>query len=256
MSLPVICPACSSEIIWNGVDLQCTNVNCSAATVKQVESFIKNSGIENVSQKRLEEWGILTYDQLLAWTPDSSYKTQVEFYAELEKKVFNQLPEDIMRNFSFDGFGQTLFDNLMKHVGSFEKMHQVFKADCYADLPAGIGERTIDKASPDWFANLEVLGGIMLDTRYKRPEPKAPKMLASLALTGMSFLITGTLSVKRNVKEDLIKSHGGDIASGVTKNLTYLVAAISESGSSKYVKAVKLGIPIITEAELDAMIGV
>jgi len=74
-------------------------------------------------------------------------------------------------------------------------------------------------------------------------------------LKGMSFCITGALSKQRNLVEKDIEAAGGECKSSVGKGLTYLVTNDKTSGSSKNVKAQKMGVVIIDEAELYKMIG-
>jgi DNA ligase (NAD+) len=72
------------------------------------------------------------------------------------------------------------------------------------------------------------------------------------SLTGMSFLITGTLPVKREFAKDFIESHGGKFLSGVSSKLNYLV--VGEDPGSKLEKAEKLGVKIITWEDLQKII--
>ena len=74
-------------------------------------------------------------------------------------------------------------------------------------------------------------------------------------LTGMSFVQTGTLSIGRKEMENLISENGGENKGSVGKGLTYLIAADPNSGSAKNLKAQKLGVKVIGEAELRKMIG-
>ncbi len=67
-------------------------------------------------------------------------------------------------------------------------------------------------------------------------------------LSGMTFVLTGSLSRPRPEFEKRIAAAGGKATGSVTKNTTYLVAG--EGGGSKRDKAAKLGIPIIGEEEL------
>jgi DNA ligase (NAD+) len=72
----------------------------------------------------------------------------------------------------------------------------------------------------------------------------------SLALEGRTFVITGTLQkYSRNEIEELIVRHGGRASSSVSKKTDYIVAG--ENAGSKLEKAKKLGVPVISEAELE-----
>ena len=76
------------------------------------------------------------------------------------------------------------------------------------------------------------------------------------SLSGKSFCFTGELvTMKRADAENLVKNAGGSCKSSLTKDLSYLVTNDTTSGSSKNVKAAKLGIPIISEKEFLQMIN-
>lgn len=79
-----------------------------------------------------------------------------------------------------------------------------------------------------------------------------PSQLSSGPLDGKTFVLTGTLSVDRDEVKALIESKGGKVSGSVSAKTHYLVAG--EGGGSKRDKAEKLGVPILTEEELRAMI--
>jgi DNA ligase (NAD+) len=66
-------------------------------------------------------------------------------------------------------------------------------------------------------------------------------------ITGKSFVLTGTLSVKREEATEIIEKNGGKVVSSVSKNTDFVLAG--ESAGSKLDKAVKLGVKIINEEE-------
>jgi DNA ligase (NAD+) len=76
---------------------------------------------------------------------------------------------------------------------------------------------------------------------------------ASDALDGMSFVITGAMSVSREAIEDLITAHGGKISSSVSKKTSFVVAG--DSPGSKLDKARDIGVRVIDEAELRRMVS-
>ncbi len=79
-------------------------------------------------------------------------------------------------------------------------------------------------------------------------------VLASEALAGKTFIISGTFERSRDELKDLIEQNGGKILSSISAKLNYLVAG-DNMGPSKLEKAQKLNIPIISDAELMEMIG-
>ena len=66
-------------------------------------------------------------------------------------------------------------------------------------------------------------------------------------------MVTGTLpTLSRQEAEALITQNGGKAAGSVSKKTSYVVAG--EAAGSKLTKAQSLGIPVINEAELYALI--
>ena len=80
--------------------------------------------------------------------------------------------------------------------------------------------------------------------------PKTPQG----ALAGKTFVLTGTLpTLTREEASGLVTEAGGRVASGVSKKTDFVVAG--EDAGSKLVKAQSLGVEIIDEAGLRALLG-
>ncbi|MFQ5608039.1 MAG: helix-hairpin-helix domain-containing protein, partial [Candidatus Zixiibacteriota bacterium] len=75
----------------------------------------------------------------------------------------------------------------------------------------------------------------------------------SQALSGKTFVITGTLSNPRERYKSLIETHGGRVASAVSKNTDFLLAG--EKAGSKLATAEKLSVKVIDEDQFGKMIG-
>lgn len=74
------------------------------------------------------------------------------------------------------------------------------------------------------------------------------------SLTGISFVITGALSVSRDELANRIRLRGGNFQTGVGRSTDYLVVG-QRVGSSKLAKAKRLGVKVISEAQLMEMLG-
>ena len=72
-------------------------------------------------------------------------------------------------------------------------------------------------------------------------------------LRGTTWVITGTLSEPRETFDELIRQHGGRVASSVSKKTNYLLAG--EDAGSKLDKARQLGIEIVNEGKFREMTG-
>ena len=77
---------------------------------------------------------------------------------------------------------------------------------------------------------------------------------ASDRLVGLTFVISGVFQQhSRDELQQLITSNGGKITSSISKKLNYLVAG-ENMGPAKREKALGFKVPIISEAELMAML--
>ncbi|MFI3243447.1 MAG: NAD-dependent DNA ligase LigA [Akkermansia sp.] len=72
------------------------------------------------------------------------------------------------------------------------------------------------------------------------------------SLTGLTFVITGSLSQPRPAFKKLIEAAGGKGTGSITGKTTYLLAG--EGGGDKRKKAESLNVPIIGEAELNQLL--
>jgi DNA ligase (NAD+) len=70
--------------------------------------------------------------------------------------------------------------------------------------------------------------------------------------TGLTFVITGTLSKPRKHFEDLIKNNGGAVSGSVSKKTSYLV--VGEDAGSKLTKAQSLGVTVLNEEQFAEMV--
>ena len=72
------------------------------------------------------------------------------------------------------------------------------------------------------------------------------RALASEALAGLSFVVSGKFSRSRDELKALIEAHGGRNLAAVSGNVDYLIAG-EHMGPAKRKKAEKLGLRIISE---------
>jgi len=76
----------------------------------------------------------------------------------------------------------------------------------------------------------------------------------SSKLKGLTFVFTGSLeTISREQAEKMVRENGGDASSSVSRETNYVVAG--EEPGSKYTRAQKLGVRVISEKEFLNLIG-
>lgn len=132
--------------------------------------------------------------------------------------------------------------------------------DTVANLPVsellaidGIGEITANAiyeyfhtpASVEKYRELQSLGVNTVSQVYGKS--------GGGVLAGMTFVITGTLpTMSREEAKELIEANGGKCSGSVSKKTNYVLAG--EAAGSKLTKAQSLGVPILDEESLRAML--
>ncbi len=82
----------------------------------------------------------------------------------------------------------------------------------------------------------------------------AEKKVTSDLLAGLTFVLTGTLpTLTREVAKEKIEAAGGRVSGSVSKKTSYVVAG--EEAGSKLEKANELGVKVVDEAGLLALLG-
>jgi len=151
----------------------------------------------------------------------------------------------------------------IRHVGAptardlareFRSMERIERASL-EELAAveGVG-RVVAQAVVDWFAvdwHRELVekwrraGAPLVDEGSEQgPRP----------LEGITVVVTGTLmSYSRDSATEAVQERGGKVTSSVSKKTGFVVVG-AEPGASKYDKAVKLGVPLLDDAGLTALL--
>jgi DNA ligase (NAD+) len=149
--------------------------------------------------------------------------------------------------------GQTVAKKLVQHFGSIDALMQ---ADVEAlEAVDEIGTR-IAQSVVAFFQDVDNLFVIsQLRASGVQLEAAVSSQPTSTTLADMRFVVSGVFSqYSRDELKAAIEQHGGKISSSISKNTTYLVAG-DKMGPAKKTKAESLGVRIISEQELDALIS-
>jgi DNA ligase (NAD+) len=267
--MPTHCPVCGAQVVKPATEAvtRCVNSVCPA--------IIKGSLVHWVSRDALDINGV--GEKLVEQLVDSKLVNSVADLYDLSLSKLTSLDRmgeksatkivDAIAGSKSQPWARVLYGLGIRHVGSVnaELISQKFtSADLLAQATEaqiegiyGIGAE-ISRAIVTWFKNLNNLdlinrlkaAGLQLENQQIISDNNAQSGL----LAGKTFVITGTLpTLKRDEAKNIIQSAGGKVTDSVSKNTDYLVAG--EKAGSKLDKAQKLGIKILTETELLAMIN-
>ncbi len=121
----------------------------------------------------------------------------------------------------------------------------------------GIGPTIAESVSrfledPGNRAELDRFVALGLTLEAPRPRPTGEDAPAR-SLAGLTFVLTGTLSRPRGEVKSQIEAAGGKVTGSVSRKTSYLVAG--EDPGSKLTKATDLGVEVLDEAGLEALIA-
>ena len=255
---PTVCPACSSELVWDGVFLRCPNPSCSAQTQRRLQHFAQRGAMD------IDGMGEALVEQLVAAhlviDPGDFYRLTLEQLSGLErmaeKSARNVLTSieaskqaDLWRLIFGLGIlhvGAGSARALANHFGSLEKLEQASEEELLVIHDVG---EVVARSIVAWFASeenrslLQRLRKAGVNEQARQVAPKA----GGTELAGKTFVITGTLSVPREEIAERIRAAGGKVSSAVSKKTDYLVAG--ENAGSKLETAEKLGVKILSESD-------
>ncbi len=261
---PKICPVCGQEVehLKGEVAWFCVNAACPAQLIRNVEHYVSREAMDIVGM------GIKIVEQLI----DAGLIKDLS-------DVYNLKSQDLLK---LEGFGSKKVENLLNAIedskqqplarfitalgirgvgevsarelaNKFRSIDGLQKAGLDAlQSVEGIGPN-IAAAIVDWFqreTNINIINKIKAYGYW--PVSINSNTSGTGPLEGLTFVVTGTLSgFSRDGVSEFIQKHGGKPVDSVSSKTSYLV--LGENPGSKYDKAQKLGVSIISEAELRRM---
>jgi DNA ligase (NAD+) len=262
---PSVCPACGSPPVVDEVFITCPNPACPAQVRERLRHFASRGAMD------IEGLGEAVVDQVVTHcgvrSPADLFRLGAAQLAGLErmgeKSAANLLAglqaakgrglARVLAGLALSHVGEKLSEDLAVRFGSIERLlaisdpAELIHLDGVAERTAGIVLAQL--ASPalrQLFADLSSVGVVL--------EHRGEIMRQVAGVAGKTFVLTGTLpTLTRPEAERLIKAAGGKTGSSVSKKTDYVVAG-TEAGS-KLEKAQQLGVTILDETALRALIG-
>lgn len=263
ITYPKQCPSCSSLLVRADEEAarRCNNPACPAQQEGRLIYFASKGAfdIDGLGEKisiqlvkagfvqspadlfRLQKEKLLMLDLM-------GEKKAAGLLAAIERAKTTPLPRALV-GLGIPGVGETVATLLADHFGSIEAIMQATAADLAAIRGIGlvIAEQVeLFFRNPQQKKLVEDLRLQGVTFAYERQTG------GGSSLTGRSFVITGTLTLPRDQIKKQIELHGGKVSGSVSRRTNYLLAG-SEAGS-KLEEAARLGVPVISESDLQRMI--
>lgn len=268
IKFPTNCPVCDSvlekqpeEAAW-----RCINISCPVQVAERMIHFvskdamdIRNLGGANI--QKFYELGLLKdipsiyhmdWDRVrtLDGFGEKSVTNMQQAIENSKQQPLNRLIYGLGIRFVGETTAKTL-TSAVSHIREFYDW-DIEKLTTLEDIGPKVATSVADFFSrPEnrqMLDTLEAVGVNLANTQKGQH-------VADGALSGKSFLFTGTLNkLKRSAAEAIVEEKGGTISGSVNAKLNYLV--VGEDAGSKLEKAKKLGtVSIITEDEFLEMVG-
>ncbi len=256
---PAKCPVCSQPVkrAEGEAAYKCLNKNCPAIKREAIYHFVSKGAvdIDGVGPKiidQLMDTGLIKDTADLYLLQKNDLLNLERFAEKSAENAVNSIQSK--KRIPLDRF---IFALGIPHVGSETALDLARKFGSLESLSkAGVEELlsikdigdVVARSIYDWFRsdyNQKLLN------KFKKAGLRILKqelVEKSSKLKDKTFVFTGTLeSLSRERAEELVRENGGDTSSSVSKETSYVVAG-AEPGS-KYEKAKKLGIAVISEKE-------
>ena len=262
--LPSHCPSCGSPVVREEGEavVRCTNIECPAQLLRNLIHFASRDAmdIEGLGPALLED----LIDAKRVASPSDLYALDYVKIAEMDGKgevsaenlrisVEKSKQNDLSRlifALGIRGIGAKAAQLLARKFGSMDAIliasaEEIETIDGFGKIMAeNVAEFFSHRPNCDMINRLKDAGVNMLS--FEQP--------TSDELAGKTFVLTGTLpTLSRSEAKALIEAAGGKVSSSVSKKTAYVVAG--EEAGSKLDKANELGIAVIGEQELLAMLG-
>lgn len=265
IEIPDVCPVCGGKTAIKKDNetevLVCTNPNCSGLLLGKFVHFVsrKAMNIDGLSEKTLETLIFLGYinkfkdiyllkdNKNSLMCLDGFGKKSVEKLLESIEKSREVKLENFICALGIPNIGLSASKTIANYCnGDFTKFLALWGDNFDWTSLNDFGE-VMAKSIDDYLTNN--YADVVLLSQEMNFILQEEKVVVDSVFTGKSICVTGKLNhFTRDSINDKITSIGAKVANSVSKKTDYLVTN-EASGSSKYKKAVELGIPIITEEE-------
>lgn len=263
IKVPTVCPSCGSEVVREGVHFFCENtLSCKPQMVKSIVHFGSREAmnIEGFSEKTAEQ----LFEKLDIKSISDLFRIKKEDLLKLdkfaEKKAANLIDSiekskkcdlsSFIYSLGIPNVGKKTANDLVKRFKNFDSIEKSSYEDLISvqDIGDIVAKSIVEFFKQDKIINsINELFALGVCPSYEENEVNDNPFM------GKTVVATGSLKnySRTEIKETLEKL-GANVAGSVSKKTDYVIAG--ENAGSKYDKAVKLGVTIISEDEFEEMV--
>ncbi|MEA3315807.1 MAG: NAD-dependent DNA ligase LigA [Campylobacterota bacterium] len=250
---PTLCPVCKTKVVYEDIIIRCCNLECSSRVVNNIIHFSSKKCINIIGL------GSKIVKQLVE---ENKVKSILDLYALRY--------EDLE---TLDGFKEKKINNLLKAIQN-SKNQELYKVinslgiEHIGEVASNIiamkfGLNFID-AKKEELILIDGVGETMADSfvsfininRYKviklinliEPSIKEENIINDNLFQNKTIVLTGSMSKSRNIIKKELESLGAKVTNSISAKIDYLI--YGDNAGSKYDKAVKLGITLLTEKDM------
>lgn len=278
VELPECCPVCDSPVerVEGEAVARCTGGrSCPAQTIEVLKHFVSRRAmdVDGLGEKLIEQFltlpvvgasdgearavqtsaDLYSLDKdLIAGLDRMGEKSAENVIAAVEKSKSTTLARFLFA-LGIKEVGESTAATLASHYGDLAPIMSASEEDLQTVDDVGPIVASHIRAYFEEPNNRELIDAL-IGAGISWPVTEPSSAPAAGALTGRTFVLTGTLpSMTRDEAKEAIVAHGGKVTGSVSGRTDFLIAG--DKAGSKLQKAEKLGIEVLDEAALVALIS-
>ena len=254
---PTECPVCGSELLDEGALIKCQNLECPARVVGSIIHFAKKGcmDIDGLGSKIVEQLVNAGKIHDILDLYSLTYEDLADLEGFKEKKINNLLNaiaatkgaplHRLINALGIEHIGEVASKALAEHFGL-----RIVDAT-YGELVAidGIGEEMANSVLEFMRVNREKVLKL-----FEVIQPTVERKVEAVEnpFKGKTVVLTGTMSRPRGEIKTMLEKLGAKVSGSVSKKTDFVI--YGEEAGSKLTKAQSLGVPTLTEEEMERML--
>lgn len=257
VSRPSECPVCGGELLDEGAQIKCQNLSCDARVVNSIIYAASKSSlnIDGLGDKIVE-----------ALYEASLVRELADIYALTKEQLL-----------TLEGFKDKKSQNLLDAIESskncecyrfinalgIEHIGEVASKELCSSFGLDFMDASYDELIAQEGFGIEMAASVLEFVRVNRDKvarlieiikPITPQKLEVLdnPFKSKTVVITGTMSVSRDLLKNELESLGAKVSGSVSKKSDFVI--YGADAGSKYDKALSLGVRVLSESEYRAML--